>query len=69
MLQLTDADTYTYPYQLPPDECLVEKNDQSLNDGLVGAEEENVRRDDYQKEARCTDHERSVMFYLQHVGT
>lgn len=57
---MTDADTYTYPYQMPTDQPLVERNDDSAYDGLVGADEENIRMDDYERETHCTNSERCV---------
>ena len=36
----------------------MEKNEDSLQEGLVGAEEENVRRDNYQRETCSTVNER-----------
>ncbi|XP_067944107.1 centrosomal protein of 295 kDa-like [Watersipora subatra] len=57
-VQLTDADTYTYPYVLPVDKTLVERNDESFKDGLAGAEEENLKRGDYERENYDNIHER-----------
>ena len=60
MTQLTDADTYTYPYTIPAEECIVERNDNSACDGLTGAEIENERIEGVTHHNECNINERSV---------
>ena len=57
---MTDADTYTYPYTIPAEECIVERKDNSACDGLTGAEIENERIEGVTYHNECNINERSV---------